>query len=98
MEPLWVRLNRDKTRIIHILKGEAFRFLDFDFHREPKNRGSGHFILTTPQKKARKAVKAKIHDIICNSGATPAKEIMSKINCVLTGWLNYFFAILFMQR
>ena len=44
----------------------------------------------TPQKKARKAVKAKIRDIIANSGATPAKEIMSKINLVLTGWVNYF--------
>jgi RNA-directed DNA polymerase len=35
-------------------------------------------------------VKAKIRDIIRNSGATPATEIMSKINKVLTGWVNYY--------
>ncbi len=56
----------------------------------PKRRASGYFILMTPKKKARKAIKAKIRDIIRNSGATPAKEVMSKINTVLTGWVNYF--------
>ncbi len=90
LEPLGVSLNRDKTRMVNTLKGEAFGFLGFDFRRVPKRNKSGHFILMTPQKKARKAVKAKIRDIIHNSGATPAKEVMSKINAVLTGWVNYF--------
>jgi hypothetical protein len=44
----------------------------------------------TPKKKARKEIKAKIRDIIRNSGATPAKEMISKINMALTGWVNYF--------
>jgi hypothetical protein len=56
----------------------------------PKKRENEYFILMTPKKQARKAVKAKIRDIIRNSGATPAKEVMSKINQVLTGWVNYF--------
>jgi len=43
-----------------------------------------------PNRKVRKVVKAKIRDITSNSGATPAKEVMSKINKVLTGWVNYF--------
>ena len=90
LEPLGVILNRDKTRIANLLKGESFGFLGFDFRRVSKKRGNGHFILMTPKKKARKAVKAKIRDIIRNSGATPAKEVMSKINYVLTGWVNYF--------
>ena len=91
LEPLGVSLNHDKTRIVDILKGESFSFLGFDFRRVPKKReDNDYFILLTPKKKARKAVKAKVRDIIRNSGATPAKEVMSKINRVLTGWVNYF--------
>jgi group II intron reverse transcriptase/maturase len=90
LEPLGVRLNRDKTRIVNTIKGESFGFLGFDFRRVPKKSSNGYFILMTPKKKARKAVKAKIRDIIRNSGATPTKEVMSKINHVLTGWVNYF--------
>jgi group II intron reverse transcriptase/maturase len=90
LAPIGVRINRDKTRIVDTLKGESFSFLGFDFRRVPKKRGNGHFILMTPRKKARKAVKARIRDIIGNSGATPAKEVVAKINEVLAGWVNYF--------
>jgi len=90
VKPLGVALNHDKTRMVNTLTGEAFGFLGFDFRRVPKRKGSGYFILMTPKKKARKAIKAKIRDIIRNSGATPAKEIISKINIVLAGWVNYF--------
>ena len=75
---LGVALNHDKTRIADTLRGEAFGFLGFDIRRVPKKNGSGYFILMTPKKKARKAVKAKIRDIIRNSGAMPAKAVMSK--------------------
>jgi RNA-directed DNA polymerase len=90
ISPLGVSINRDKTRIVNTLHGEAFSFLGFDFRRVSKKRNQGHFFLMTPKKKARKAVKAKVRDIIKNSGATPAKEVASKINKVLTGWVNYF--------
>lgn len=36
------------------------------------------------------AIKAKIREIIGQSGAIPAKQVMSKINRMLTGWVNYF--------
>lgn len=90
LHPLGVHLNRDKTRIVNTLKGEAFGFLGFDLRRVPKRNGNGYFILMTPQKKARKSIKAKIRDIIGNSGATPAKDVMSRLNAVLAGWVNYF--------
>jgi group II intron reverse transcriptase/maturase len=90
LAPLKVTLNREKTRIADTLRGEAFGFLGFDFRRVSNKNNRGYFILMTPKKKARKAVKAKIRDIIRRSGATPAKEIVSKINSVLTGWVNYF--------
>jgi hypothetical protein len=66
------------------------RFLGFDLRRVRKQSGDGHFILMTPKKKARKAVKAKVRDIIARGGATPATELVKRINATLAGWVNYF--------
>ena len=44
----------------------------------------------TPKKKARKAMKAKVRDIIRHSGATPLPKVMAQINASLAGWVNYF--------
>jgi RNA-directed DNA polymerase len=88
--PLGVELNLEKTRMVNTLRGEAFGFLGFDLRRVRKQGGDGHFILMTPQKKARKAVKAKVRDIIAGGGATPAAEVVKRINATLAGWVNYF--------
>jgi RNA-directed DNA polymerase len=85
-----VELNPEKTRMVNTLKGEAFGFLGFDLRRVRKQRGEGHFILMTPKKKARKAVKAKVRDIIAGGGATPAPVLVKRINATLAGWVNYF--------
>ncbi|MGH9630342.1 MAG: group II intron reverse transcriptase/maturase [Bryobacteraceae bacterium] len=85
-----VELNPEKTKVVNTLHGEAFGFLGFDLRRVRKRGGEGYFILMTPKKKARKAVKAKIHDIIARGGATPATELVKQINATLTGWVNYF--------
>jgi len=62
--PLGVELNLEKTRLVNTLKRKAFGSLGFDLRRVRKSSGEGHFILMTPKKKARKAVKAKVRDII----------------------------------
>jgi group II intron reverse transcriptase/maturase len=88
--PLGVELNLEKTRMVNMLRGEAFGFLGFDLRRVRKQGGDGHFILMTPKKKARKAVKAKVRDIIARGGATRAAELVKRINATLAGWVNYF--------
>jgi RNA-directed DNA polymerase len=90
LEPLGVELNREKTQVVNALKGEAFGFLGFDLRREPKQKGRGYFIKMTPKKKARKAIKAKIREIIQYGGSTPAKVLVERINVSLAGWVNYF--------
>ncbi len=90
LEPLGVELNREKTKVVDTLNGEAFGFLGFDLRRVPKRKGNGYFILMTPKKKARLAIKAKIRDILRCAGATPAEEVIAAINAVLAGWVNYF--------
>lgn len=90
LAPLGVELNREKTQVVNTLGGEAFGFLGFDLRRVRKREGEGYYLLMTPKKKARKAIKAKIRDIIHGGGATPAKTIVLRINAALAGWANYF--------
>jgi hypothetical protein len=71
LEILRVELNREKTKMVDTLKGEAFGFLGFDLRRVHKRKKDGYTIQMTPKKKARKVVKAKIRDIIRSGGATP---------------------------
>src|SRR5919108_3284926 len=75
LAPLGVELNREKTKRVDTLKGEAFEFLGFDLRRVRKRKGEGYYLLMTPKKKARKAIK-KVRDLIRRGGATPAKEIV----------------------
>lgn len=90
LAPLGVELNREKTRVVDTLKGEAFGFLGFDLRRVRKRNGQGYFILMTPKKKARQAIKAKIRETIRTGGALPAKEVVERINAAVAGWVNYF--------
>jgi RNA-directed DNA polymerase len=88
--PLGVELNKEKTKVVDTLKGEAFGFLGFDLRRTRKRKGNGHYLQMTPKKKARKAIKAKVRDIIQHSGATPLPKVVAQINASLAGWVNYF--------
>ena len=88
--PLGVSLNAEKTQVVDMLKGDAFSFLGFDFRRVPNRQRTRYFILLTPRKSARKAMKAKIREIIKRGGSLSAREIVTKINAVLAGWVNYF--------
>jgi hypothetical protein len=90
LEPLRVELNREKTKMVDMLKGEAFGFLGFDLRRVRKRKKDGYTIQMTPKKKARKAVKAKIRDIIRSGGATPVAMIVARVNAIVAGWVNYF--------
>ncbi len=90
LKPLGVELNREKTKVVNTLHEEAFGFMGFDLRRVPKRKGEGYFILMTPKKKARKAIKAKIREIIRHGGATPIKVLIERINAALAGWANYF--------
>ena len=87
---LGVSVNEEKTQIVNMLNGESFGFLGFDFRRILNRQRTGHFILMTPKKKARKAIKAKIREIIKHGGASPANEIIVRINVAVAGWVNYF--------
>ena len=88
---LGVTLNREKTKMVDTLKDEAFGFLGFDLRRVRKReKKNEYFLLMTPKKKARKAIKAEIRTIIAKGGAMPAKVLVEKLNATVGGWVNYF--------
>ena len=88
--PMGDALNREKTKIVNTLTDAAFGFLGFDLRRVRKREKDGYFVLMTPKKKARKAIKAKIREIIVHGSALTVETIVKKINAALAGWLNYF--------
>src|SRR5712691_9038249 len=90
LAPLGVELNKEKTKVVDTLKGEAFGFLGFDLRRVRKRTRNGYFLLMTPKKKARQAIKAKVCDIIRHSGTTPMPKVIEQINASLSGWVQYF--------
>ena len=90
MTALGVTLNREKTKIVETLKDEAFGFLGFDLRRVRKRGKAGYFLLMTPKKKARIAVKAKLREIIQRGGAMVAAALVARLNAVVAGWVNYF--------
>ncbi len=90
LEPLRVELNREKTKMVDMLKGEVFGFLGFDLLRVRKRKKDGYTIQMTPKKKTLKAVKAKIRDIIRSGGSAPVAVIVSRVNAVVAGWATTF--------
>lgn len=90
IEPLGLKLNMEKTKVVNMLDGGTFGFLGFDFRRILNREKTRHYILLTPKKKARKAIKAKIREIIQLGGATPAADLIKRINASLAGWVEYF--------
>jgi RNA-directed DNA polymerase len=87
---LGVTLNREKTKIVDTLKDEAFGFLGFDLRRVHKREKAGYYVYMSPRKKARKAIKAKIRDIVARGGASTAAAIVTRINAAVAGWVEYF--------
>jgi RNA-directed DNA polymerase len=85
-----VELNAEKTKVVDTLKGGAFGFLGFDLRRVRNKEDTNHFIMLTPKKKSRAAIKAEIKKIIQHGGSTPMKVLIKRINSVLAGWVNYF--------
>jgi len=90
IELLGIKLNMEKTKVVNMLDGDSFGFLGFDFRRILNREKNRYYILLTPKKKARISIKAKIREIIQHGGATPAKELINRINTALAGWVEYF--------
>ncbi len=84
-----VELNEEKTRVVDLSQGGSFGFLGFDL-REAKNRWGKRFILRMPMKKKQTELLRRVGRILRFSRHRKVKEVVSLINPVIRGWVNYF--------
>jgi len=86
---LQVEVNEEKSRIVDLSRGESFGFLGFDFRRIRSRRGvwRAHY---TPKLKKRTALLRKLKGVFRRYRSQPVDRVISLINPVLRGWVNYF--------
>jgi len=83
-----VELNKEKTKMVDLRKGETFSFLGFDFRRVKTKQGKVG-IRKTPRMKARTNLLKKLKEIFRHHLSQPVSRVIDLINPVLRGWINY---------
>ena len=86
---LQVEINEEKSRTVDLVRGESFSFLGFDFRRIRSRRGvwRAHY---TPRLLRRTALLRKLKDVFRRHQSQPISRVVSLINPILRGWVNYF--------
>jgi RNA-directed DNA polymerase len=88
-DKLQVEINDEKSRMVDLERGESFGFLGFDFRYLRSLRGvwRPHY---TPKMKKRTALMRELKAVFRRYRSQPIERVISLINPVLRGWVNYF--------
>lgn len=89
LKKLKVTLNKEKTKIVDLEKGDSVDFLGFTF-RGKKSKNGKLWPRKTPKKVARKKLFKKLKEIFKSYRSRPIGRVIEIINKVLKGWVNYF--------
>ena len=89
LDKLGVKVNRDKTKIVDLTKGEAFSFLGFVYRRVRTRRGKWG-VSIEPKMKARTVLLRNLKEIFGRYKSQPLSRVIELINPILRGWTNYF--------
>jgi RNA-directed DNA polymerase len=86
---LQVEINEEKSSIVDLSRMESFGFLGFDFRRTRNSKGvwRPHY---TPKLKKRTALLQKLKEVFRRHQSQPVDRVVSLINPILRGWVNYF--------
>jgi len=90
LDKLQVEINDEKSRVVDLGRGESFGFLGFDFRSiRSVHRGAWrpHY---TPKLKKRTALLRELKEVFRRHRSQPIERVISLINPVLRGWVNYF--------
>ncbi|MCK4817401.1 group II intron reverse transcriptase/maturase, partial [bacterium] len=83
-------INEEKTRLINATT-EPFNFLGFTFRYDKDLYGANkRYWNIIPSEKSMKAVRAKLSNFLKRSGHLSEEVLVSKLNPMIRGWLNYF--------
>jgi RNA-directed DNA polymerase len=86
---LQVAINEEKSRLVDLAHGEHFSFLGFDFRRVRSRRGVWR-AWYPPMLKKRTALVRKLKEIFRRHQSQPIDRVISLINPILRGWVQYF--------
>jgi RNA-directed DNA polymerase len=86
---LEVEVNEEKSRRVDLKRGESFSFLGFDFWRV-RSRAGRWMPLYRPRMKKRTALLGQVKVVFRELKSQPVSAVISKINPILRGWVNYF--------
>ncbi len=91
-EWLGLKLNREKTSVVRLKRGESLDFLGLTFRYDRDLHGRGNqYLNIVPSKKtlkkAREAIREKTGPKKCFK---PAPAVVQDLNTYLKGWCGYF--------
>ena len=91
LERMGLKLNEKKSTQIDA-RETPFHFLGFVFRydRSIKNPQSGKFWNVKPSDKSNKKIREKIGASLQQMGHYKVEALVSELNAILRGWLNYF--------
>ena len=86
---LQVEINDEKSSIVDLGRGDSFGFLGFEFRylRGLSGKWRPHY---TPKLKKRTALVRALKEVFRRHRSQPIERVLSLINPVLRGWVNYF--------
>ena len=83
-------INTDKSKLVNA-KEEAFDFLGFTFMYDRSIFSiRGKFLNIKPKSRSRKKIRQKINLKLKSIGHLPAEKVVSELNPIIRGWMNYF--------
>lgn len=90
LDRMGLTINTDKSKLINATK-ESFDFLGFTFgfDRSIYSIG-GRFWNIKPKATSRKKIRQKINLKLKSIGHYPAEKVVSELNPIIRGWMNYY--------
>jgi RNA-directed DNA polymerase len=85
-----LKINDEKSKLLNA-KDESFDFLGHTFrYSDSLFDNSSKYWNVEPSKKSQKKVRAKISDFLNANGHNPPDQLVSGLNAILRGWINYY--------
>ena len=87
-----LEINRDKTKVVHLTKGDKLDFLGYSFRFDKDRCGRAHKYLNLfPSEKAMARERENLREMtsprVCFK---PLPDLLRQVNRHLRGWSNYF--------
>jgi len=91
MNRMGLKINKEKTSILHISK-RSLQFLGFEFRMIPSKFkwNKGRYTNIRPSIKSRSKLYTKIRELLRKRRHWKIEPLIYKLNSLLIGWLNYF--------